>query len=125
MAEPRCHLTRLSGRAAICQLDPGADVPDWAWHGPLVSVTKTNDELSIVCEESSMPQTLSAARGWCVWKVAGPMDLSTVGVLASITGPLAQAGISLFAISTFETEYLLVQEENAGMAEEVLRRAGA
>lgn len=114
----------LPDRAAICRLDPGADIPDWAWTGTLCSVTRTVDEISIVCDDEKIPNSAGADRGWRVLKVDGPMDLGTVGVLAAITGTLAQAGISLFAISTFETDYLLVKEGSAAKAEEVLRREG-
>ena len=117
-------LTRLLGRFAIARLDPGDAVPGWAWSGAFASVSRTTTELSIVCDERAVPVEVVAERGWRAFAVAGPMDLSTVGVLASIAQPLAEAGIALFAISTFDTDIILVREGTAGEAVIALRDAG-
>ena len=117
-------LSRLPGRFAIARLDPGADVPRWAWSGGFASVSRTSAELSIVCDERAVPAEVEADRGWSVFAVAGPIDLSKVGVLASIAQPLADAGIALFAISTFDTDVILVREGTAGEAVIALRNAG-
>lgn len=124
LAKIPSKLTRLPGRFAIARLDPAAAIPGWAWSGALASVSRTRSELSIVCDESAVPANLAADRGWIAFAVAGPMDLSTVGVLASIAQPLAEAGIALFAISTFETDVILVREGTAGEAVIALRNAG-
>lgn len=122
-AGPR-DLMWLPGRFAIARLDPRADVPSWAWEGDVASVTRTGDELSIVCDETAIPSGVQSEGGWRALKIAGPMDLSIVGVLASVAAPLAEAGISVFAVSTFETDYILVRERAMHRAEGALRAAG-
>lgn len=118
------NLMQLPGRFAIARLDPGSDIPGWAWSGAFASVSRTKTELSILCDESAVPPEIVADRGWCGFAVAGPMDLSTVGVLASIAQPLAEAGIAIFAISTFDADVILVREGTAGEAVVALRDAG-
>jgi hypothetical protein len=108
---------------AICRLSPDAPFPDWAT-GQLVSLSRTADELSVVCQEDSVPNTIKHERNWRVLQVEGPMDLSIIGVLASLTKPLAEAGINLFAISTFDTDYLLVKAEKYDAAKAALEGAG-
>jgi hypothetical protein len=88
------------------------------------SVTRTGEELSVVCREVLVPEGIRAERGWRAIRVAGVLDLSEVGVLASLVVPLAGAGISLFALSTFDTDYLLVKEHDLGRAVEALVAAG-
>lgn len=118
------RLTWISGRFAICRLDPRAPFPEWACGGPLSSITRTDEELSLVCDERKVPEGIRTDGGWRALKIAGPMDLSIVGVLASITAPLADAGVCLFAVSTFDTDYLLVREAQVGRAEDAIRQAG-
>jgi hypothetical protein len=117
-------LTILSGPLAICRLNADDAVPDWAMIGEFVSITHTNDELSIVCAEAHVPSDVKADREWRALKVEGPLDLALTGVLASLTTPLAEAKINLFAISTFDTDYLLVTGYNLTRACDVLRQAG-
>jgi len=117
-------LSTLDLPLAICRLDAGAAIPAWATAGPLWSVTRTVEEVSIVCDEAAVPQGVRAGRGWRALAVEGPMDLSTTGVLASIAGPLAAAGISLFAVSTFDTDYILVPAGRLIEAADALIAAG-
>ncbi len=117
-------LTILSDTFAICRLSPAEDVPEWAMIGEFVSITHTADELSIVCAEDNVPPDVKADRGWRVLKVEGPLDLALTGVLASLANPLADAKINIFAVSTFDTDYVLVKEYNLTRAREVLIRAG-
>jgi uncharacterized protein len=117
-------LTVLPDTLAICRLDPAADVPEWAMIGEFVSLTHTGDELSIVCAEEHVPPDVKADREWRALKVEGPLDLAMTGVLAALAGPLAEAQINLFAISTFDTDYLLVKGYNLTCACEALRQAG-
>lgn len=117
-------LSLLSDRYAICRLEPGAPTPGWANSGAFVSITRTDDELSIVCPEANVLESVKADRGWRCFKVEGPLDLSLTGVLASLANPLAEARINIFAISTFDTDYLLVKEDNVPRASEVLIRTG-
>ncbi len=117
-------LSLLQGRYSICRLNPEAPIPNWARPDDFLSVTRTADELSIVCSEAGVPDGVKCDRGWRCVKVAGPLDLSLTGVLASLANPLAEAQINIFAISTFDTDYLLVKEENISCAIEVLSRFG-
>ena len=114
----------LPGRWAVCQLAPDAPLPAWAVGGAWFSATRTADELSLVCAEADAPATVRAERGWQALQVAGPLEFSLVGILAALTAPLAEAGVSVFAVSTYDTDYLLVKAERAAEAARVLRAAG-
>jgi hypothetical protein len=114
----------IRGHFAICQLAAAAAVPEWATTGPFVSITRTDDELSIVCTERSVPEGTKCERGWRCLRVAGKMEFSVTGVLASLVSPLAEAGISVFAIATFDTDYLLVKELDLPNALAALTKAG-
>ena len=114
----------LPDRLAVCRLAADAELPDWAQPGDLLSITRTRQELSIVCAERWAPPEVVAERGWRALQVQGPLDFTLVGVLASLAQPLAQAGISLFALSTFDTDYLLVKEAALERASAALRLAG-
>jgi hypothetical protein len=109
---------------AICRLAPNAPVPSWADKGPFTAITRTPDELSIVCRQNHVPDDRMAERGWRCLKVAGPLDFALTGILATLTTPLAQAGISIFALSTYDTDYLLVKETSIVPAVTALRAAG-
>lgn len=117
-------LSLLPGIFTICRLDPEAIIPDWAKAGGFISITRTSDELSIVCAGAKVPEDVKSDRGWRCLKVEGPLDLSLTGVLASLVNPLAEARINIFALSTFDTDYLLVKEEKVTQAAEVLTRSG-
>src|SRR5262245_55044266 len=100
-------LDQMDGRYAICRLGPDQPVPAWAWHGQLASVTRTPDELSIVCAEAAVPTTIEQVEhGWRALRVAGPLAFGMVGILARLTAPLAAAGLSILALATFNTDYL-------------------
>lgn len=124
MASSRFPLTLLEGTFAVCRLEPGDGVPEWANGGPFSSVTRTADELSIVCPEAAVPPDAKAERGWRAFRLEGPIPFQTVGVVSGLTRPLAEAGISVFVVSTFDTDYLLVKEAAVGRARSVLDRAG-
>ena len=113
----------LPGRFALCRFPADAAIPTWVG-GPFVSLTRTPDELSLVCVQELVPEEIPCARGWCCLRVAGTLDLSLVGVLTSLAAPLARAGVSIFALSTFDTDYLLVPEADLGRAAQALREAG-
>lgn len=121
-------LSILAGRYTICRLGAGEAVPDWAQPAPgagrFVSITRTGDELSIVCAEAAVPDRVRSDRGWRVLAVEGPLDFSLTGVLAALTAPLAEARVAVFALSTFDTDYLLVKDERLAPAVEALARAG-
>jgi uncharacterized protein len=117
-------LILLPDRFAVCRLSAEEPVPVWAWAGPFCSITRSAEELSIVCVQEAVPDTVTAERDWRALKALGPLDFALVGILARLTAPLAAAGISLFAISTYDTDYLLVKEERLAEAVAVLRQAG-
>lgn len=123
-SRPSLSLTVVKGSFAVCKLDNDAPFPAWATAGDLSSITRTADELSIVCPQSAVPDDIQCERGWRCVRVAGAVPFSVVGVLASLVTPLAEAGISVFTISTFDTDYLLVKEEAFEKALGALRRAG-
>jgi len=117
-------LAVLAGRLAVCRLGADAPFPVWArWNG-LFSLTRTADELSIVCDEGSVPEGITAERGWRALKVQGSLEFSMVGVLARLAGVLAAAGVSIFVVSTYNTDYLLVKVEKLETAVRVLGEAG-
>jgi hypothetical protein len=124
MGEQRLNLILLANRLAVCRLDGDAPTPDWAMRQGFFSITRTEEELSVVCPEVLVPERIRAERGWRALRIAGVLDLSQVGVLASLASPLAGAGISLFALSTYDTDYLLVKEHDLTRAVEVLVAAG-
>jgi hypothetical protein len=121
---PVLTLSLLPETLAVCRLAPDADVPPWAWTGEPASVTRTRDELSIVCRADAVPRDVRAERGWRCLKVQGPLDFALTGILAALTAPLAAAEIALFAVSTYDTDYLLVKAETLDRAVEALRGAG-
>lgn len=119
----------VSGTYAVCRLPAAADVPPWASAaGGFTSVTRTAEELSIVCEEARVPapgpEGLPREGGFALLKLHGPFPLDAVGILASAAEPLAEAGISLLAIGTFDTDYLLVKRAHAERAVATLVEAG-
>lgn len=117
-------LTTLPTPLAVCRRSPNEPIPAWALLGDFFSITRTADELSIVCPQARVPAHAQAERGWRALKVAGPLDFALTGILAGLAGALAQAGISIFAISTYDTDYVLVKEEALEPACAALRAAG-
>ena len=118
------RLSVLDERLAVCRLDPLAELPPWATAAPFYSVTRTPGELSVVCPEQAVPDGVTREGGWRALKLDGTFDFGQVGVLVSVTAPLAQAGVSIFAVSTFDTDYLLVNEPQLDAAVAALRDHG-
>ena len=108
---------------AVCRLDPASPLPAWV-EGEFASVTRTAAELSVVCPQKCVPAGVRHEPGWRCFRLAGPIDFGQVGVLAALLVPLADAGIGVFALSTFDTDYVLVKEADAPRAAEALRGAG-
>jgi len=117
-------LSLMEGTFAVCRLGPEAELPGWALSNPFCSITRTPEELSIVCEQSGVPQATRHEGDWKALKVEGPFDFSVIGVISSLAAPLAGAGISIFVTSTFDTDYLLVKRENLEAAADALAGAG-
>jgi hypothetical protein len=111
-------------RFAVCQLPKDAPADATGVAGAFVSITRTEDELSLVCEENRAPAGARVEGGWRLLRVAGTLDFTQVGVLAALCVPLAEAGISIFSVSTFDTDYLMLKEANLRAAIEALREAG-
>ena len=116
------NLALLRGRFAVCRLAPDAEMPRWA-AGDFLSVTRTAEELSVVCAEAAVPEGIRREAGWRILKVAGPLDFSLTGILLALARPLAEAGVSIFALSTFDTDYVLVKEESVEIAVAALEAA--
>ena len=115
---------RITGSFAVCQLPPDAALPDWALGGAVTSVTRTADEFSIVCPSDAVPEGVKAEKGWICFELGGPFPFSQTGVLESFIDPLAERGVPIFAISTFDTDYVLVKDEFIGAALGALQGAG-
>jgi uncharacterized protein len=119
------ELHLLPGRMAVCQLPPDAEPPLWCLRAPgFCSLTRTADEWSAVCAEETVPDTVRSEKGWRLFRVAGTLDFSLTGVMASIAGPLAGAEVSLFAIATYDTDYVMVKADRLDQATAALRAAG-
>jgi len=117
-------LNLLPDRLAVSRLSPDASFPDWARFGDLLAFIQTHEEISVICAERFVPPDVKTERGWRVVQVQGPLDFTLVGVIASISAVLAQAGVSIFALSTYDTDYVLVKEESLETALFALEQAG-
>jgi hypothetical protein len=118
------RLSILDERFAICKLKSGHEVPDWALKAGFFSVTRTSNELSIVCPEQNVPEGSLFKGGWRALGIEGPLDFSLTSVLVSVAEPLAAADVSIFAVSTYNTDYVLIQEDRLDTAVEALRDHG-
>ncbi len=116
----------LNESFGICRLESGNKVPKWLKQeeGPFYSLTRTSEELSIVCPVEWIPDGIEAERGWRCLKVEGPLDFGEVGILLSLAKPLADVDVSIFALSTYDTDYLLLKEKDFDRAIKALERAG-
>ncbi|MGH9536729.1 MAG: ACT domain-containing protein [Terriglobales bacterium] len=119
---------QLPGTFSVCRLAADAPIPEWTANAPFaasfVSITRTADELSIVCPASHAPKNAECETPWTCFKLEGPFPFAQTGVLASFIDPLAAKGIPIFAVSTFDTDYVLVKEEFALSALQTLQAAG-
>jgi hypothetical protein len=122
---PHLPLELLADTLAVCRLPADAPVPLWA-AGPsrFLTVSRTSEELSITAVQASVPPELRCERDYRAFRVKGPLPLNLIGVLAAIADPLAAAGLSIFAISTFDTDYVLVKARDLEQAVTALERAG-
>ncbi len=117
------RLQILPQELGVCRLDADQPVPDWVWLDcTFCSVTYTRDELSLVCPVGQIPEGITCERGWAALKVVGPLDFSLTGILASLTVPLAEAGIPIFTVSTFDTDYLLLKTSALELARKKLEQ---
>jgi uncharacterized protein len=117
-------LSLLHQSLLICRLPADAPIPDWLPVDGFLSVTRTPNELSLVCSREGVPESIQQEGPWRALKVEGPLDFSLTGILAGLSGVLALAEVSLFAISTYDTDYILVQEKDLDKALAALSSAG-
>jgi len=109
---------------AVCRLDKEDAIPSWAYKGAFTSITRTPQELSLLCPQKNVPTGVVCEKGWKALQVAGVLDFSLTGILYSILQPLTGAKISIFAVSTYDTDYILVKEERLEAAVRALAEAG-
>lgn len=123
---PPLVLDVLGVHLSVCRLNHDAPIPSWLprTSSPLTAIVRTADELSIVCPEAEVPADIHHEGPWRALRVAGPLDFALVGVLASLTVPLASAGVPVFTVSTFDTDYVLVRAGRLDAAVDALRDAG-
>lgn len=117
------QLQLLPDTYAVCRLPADAQAPDWANDG-FVSITRTAEELSVVCREGDVPCDVQAERGWRCFHLLGPIAFTETGVIARLTAPLADAGIGVFVISTYDTDYVLVKSDDVDAVARLWRDAG-
>ena len=114
-------LSILPETLGICHFDKKSSIPDWAIEENRFSaITRTRDELSIICPEDKIPGGVLVEKDWRAFKIEGPLGFVSTGIVSSLSGPLAEAEISILYISTFETDYILVKEENLNKAAKIL-----
>ncbi len=112
MKQRQLQLSLLKDKYGICTLPNTAPIPDWALTQSLASITRTEKELTIVCRLEILPSQYQSDLKWRCFKIDGSFDLNQIGVISSISSPLADAGISIYVISTYDTDYFLIKEQN-------------
>ncbi|MEM7231009.1 MAG: ACT domain-containing protein [Planctomycetota bacterium] len=117
------HLLSLPKTLAVARFDRASPLPPGLECSSFLSVTRTADELSIICDEELAGESWNAERGWTALRVEGTLEFSEVGVLSSLAAPLAEAEVSIFVISSFDTDYLLVPQRQFDLAVKVLENA--
>lgn len=124
MSSIQLKLTILQSNYVVCRFEPQAVVPAWAMQGDFFTVSRTQEELSIVCQARLIPSDIKAEKEWRVFKIEGSFAFTQIGILNSVTSVLANNGISLFAISTFDTDYIMVKGVDLDRAIVALKQAG-
>jgi hypothetical protein len=114
----------VEGEYSICRLPPDTPIPAWGTREPFYSATATSEELSLVCRTRQVPSMVEREDGWKALRVAGSLDFALTGILAGLANPLADNGISIFAVSTFDTDYLLIRASDFAKAVSTLEVAG-
>ena len=124
MDSKKLSLKIMPERMAVCRLDASAPLPGWLDGSGFYSITRTQEELSLVCHEALTPPGIKCERGWRCFRVQGVLDFSEIGIMFSLTQPLAINDVSVFVISTFDTDYFLVKEKELPKAIDALTAAG-
>lgn len=117
-------VTRVPGEYAVHRLAPDAAVPEPVWVSPFVSVSRSSEELSIITDAGIHVDAQSTVGPWLAYRVAGAIDFSITGVMSALTTPLADAGLGILGISTYDTDYILVHADAGEAAEIAWRAAG-
>ena len=124
MGQHQLKFRRLPGPYAIVRLAADAAVPDWASEGEFTSISRSADELSIVCRANNLPHDVHSPERWNCLKLEGPFPFALTGVLLAFIEPLSTKGVPIFAISTYDTDYVLIPEERMEGVVDLLREAG-
>lgn len=122
MDDMTIQLMRVPGEYAAHRLAPDASVPEAAWASPFVSVSRSSEELSVITDAGVHIDAQSTVGPWLAYRVAGTIDFSVTGVMSALTTPLADAGLGILGVSTYDTDYILVHAD-AGVAAEIAWRA--
>ncbi|MDD3225747.1 MAG: ACT domain-containing protein [Clostridium sp.] len=122
MLEKILTMKLLKEKFGVCRLEKNDLIPEWANSSDFFSITRTSDELSIVCSQDSIPNDIKCDKNWRILKIEGPLDFSLIGILAPIATILAEKGISIFAVSTYDTDYILVKNKDIDNAVEALAK---
>jgi hypothetical protein len=124
MKRIQLKLSMTDETCSVCRLSADEGIPHWVPAAGFVSITRTADELSVVCVSGSVPPSVRAEHGFRILMIDGPLDFSLTGILSAVAGPLAEAGISIFAVSTYDTDYVLLKAKALTQAVAVLQAAG-
>lgn len=114
----------LQAEYALSRLNADEAIPEWAFQSSFYSISKTTDELSVVCESKFVPGHVKSNKGWRILKIDAIMDLSLTGITAEFSTVLAEAGINLCVVATYDTDYILIQQEKLQAAMEAFKKAG-
>ena len=120
MREKKLCLRLLEDTYGVCRLQKNDLIPSWVFQGEFYSITKTDDELSIVCLQNNIPENIQCETDWNILKIQGPLDFSLIGILSKISTLMAENKISIFAVSTYDTDYILVKKEKIENAISIL-----
>ncbi|APC40849.1 ACT domain-containing protein [Clostridium estertheticum] len=112
MSEKILTMKLLNEKFSVCRLNKNEQIPEWVKNSSFYSISKTSDELSIVCSQDSIPSNIKCEKDWRILKVEGPLDFSLIGIISSISTILALKRISIFAVSTYDTDYILVKNKD-------------
>jgi hypothetical protein len=120
----KVRLKRLAGTYAVCRLDPTSAIPAWADGDGFVSISRSEDELSVVCRAERAADDVKRDSGWTCYRFIGPFAFDETGIVSAVIGPLSDAGIGIFVVSTFDGDHMLIKEADIARAELVLLSAG-
>ena len=121
---PKVRLQRLAGAYTVSRLDPGAAIPGWADGAGFVSISRSAEELSIVCPADRVPADVRQDAGWTCYRFVGPFAFDETGIVSSVIGPLSDAAIGIFVVSTFDGDHMLLKQADTSRAEAILVASG-